>query len=176
MAIIMGSVTYGKNTASNFSTYQELFYILDEKLPFFLIKMCDRFSEADTRFQLNSGVAYFKWLPAADQQCPAVPPGLVDEIKAKLATVLAPTRSNSLNTSLASPTLTSPVTLTANSVDEATNSLASTTLQGERTAAVSPDPELDALSAVRLQCLTLHHLFFFLSLPLSLSFVVHPAL
>jgi len=42
LVLIFGCETYGQGTVS-FSTKEELRFILSEKKPFFLIKMCDRF-------------------------------------------------------------------------------------------------------------------------------------
>ena len=63
MAILFGTVTYGKGTAACFSTKEELQFVSDENKPFFLIKMCERFSEARTRMVLNNSVMYNLWLP-----------------------------------------------------------------------------------------------------------------
>ena len=63
MVVIMGSKTYGKETASRYSTFQELRFIDDERKPFFLIKMCDKFEEPETRFRLNDSIAYINWMP-----------------------------------------------------------------------------------------------------------------
>ena len=63
MVVIMGSKTYGKETSSRYSTFQELRFIDDERKPFFLIKMCDKFEEAETRFRLNDSIAFIKWMP-----------------------------------------------------------------------------------------------------------------
>jgi hypothetical protein len=54
MAIIMGSKTYGKKTESNFSTYNEMHFILSEKKPMFLLKMCDEWEEPQTRVMIGS--------------------------------------------------------------------------------------------------------------------------
>ena len=40
LAIILGSETYGQETESFFSTYNELAFILAEKKPFYLVKTC----------------------------------------------------------------------------------------------------------------------------------------
>jgi hypothetical protein len=62
LAIIMGTRTYGKNTGVAFSTLKELRFIQDEPKPFFLVKMCERFEEAETRMRLDSAVSYFRWI------------------------------------------------------------------------------------------------------------------
>lgn len=63
MAILFGTVTYGKGTTACFSTKEELQFVRDENKPYFLIKMCERFSEARTRMVLNNSVMYNLWLP-----------------------------------------------------------------------------------------------------------------
>ena len=63
MVIVMGSLTYGKKTKSKYSTFQELRYIDDEEKTFFLIKMCEKFEEPETRFRLNDSIAFIKWMP-----------------------------------------------------------------------------------------------------------------
>lgn len=77
MVLIFGTETYGKGTV-NFSTKEELQFIMDEKKPFFLIKMCDRFAEPRTRLVLSKAVAYFLWMPNDP-----MPPNLIPEILAK---------------------------------------------------------------------------------------------
>ena len=61
----MGSKTYlcQGNRSSRYSTFQELRFIDDERKPFFLIKMCDKFEEAETRFRLNDSIAFIQWMP-----------------------------------------------------------------------------------------------------------------
>jgi hypothetical protein len=77
MVIIFGTETYGKGTV-NFSTKEELQFIMDEKKPFFLIKMCERFAESRTRLVLSKAVAYFPWMPSDP-----MPSNLISEIVAK---------------------------------------------------------------------------------------------
>jgi hypothetical protein len=77
MVLIFGTETYGKGTV-NFSTKEELQFIMDEKKPFFLIKMCDRFAESRTRLVLSKAVAYFLWMPTDP-----MPSNLIPEILAK---------------------------------------------------------------------------------------------
>ncbi|EGD73649.1 hypothetical protein PTSG_05359 [Salpingoeca rosetta] len=88
MAVLLGTRTYGQQTASKFSTYEELRYIIDQEKPFFLVKMCDDFVEPETKFHLPSNVAYFPWLPeGGDVPDMDVPVELVDAIIAKLKTL-----------------------------------------------------------------------------------------
>ena len=60
MAIVMGSETYGRNTESNFSTYQEMNFIMSEIKPMFLLKMCEKWEEPQTRVMLGSR-KYKRW-------------------------------------------------------------------------------------------------------------------
>ena len=60
LVLIFGCETYGVGTVS-FSTKEELQFVLSEKKPFFLIKMCDRFKEARTRMALHEGIMYTAW-------------------------------------------------------------------------------------------------------------------
>jgi parallel beta-helix repeat protein len=82
LAIIMGTKTYGKNTGVGFSTFEELRYIYEQKKPFFLVKMCDRFEELATVFRLGKSVSYLEWLPP----CP-MPGDLISKIVERLASV-----------------------------------------------------------------------------------------
>jgi hypothetical protein len=72
MAIIMGSETYGKKTESNFSTYEEMHFILSEKKPMFLLKMCEEWEEPQTRLMMVSR-KFKRWNGQVTQ-------ALVDEI------------------------------------------------------------------------------------------------
>jgi hypothetical protein len=66
MVIIFGTETYGKGTEASFSTKEELSFIMAEKKPFFLLKMCERFLESRTRFHLPNSIAYMKWTPGTE--------------------------------------------------------------------------------------------------------------
>jgi hypothetical protein len=82
LAIIMGTKTYGKNTGVGFSTFEELRYIYEQKKPFFLVKMCDRFEEHQTVFRLGNSVSYLEWLPPRP-----MPGDLISKIVERLASV-----------------------------------------------------------------------------------------
>jgi WD40 repeat protein len=82
LAIIMGTKTYGKNTRAGYSTFEELRFIINEPKPFFLVKMCNRFEEPETRFRLDSSVSYFPWAPGHPLLA-----DLVTKIVEKLSTV-----------------------------------------------------------------------------------------
>jgi hypothetical protein len=79
MAIVMGSKTYGKKTESNFSTYNEMHFILSEKKPMFLLKMCEEWEEPQTRVMMASR-EFKRW----DGQ---VTQALVDEILTRYDTI-----------------------------------------------------------------------------------------
>jgi hypothetical protein len=57
LVVIMGSRTYSKKTKSACSTYEEMQYVMNEKRPFFLVKMCDSFEEDLAAVFLNPAVA-----------------------------------------------------------------------------------------------------------------------
>ena len=74
--------TYGKRTASGFSTYEEFQYTMDEQKPFFLIKMCERWSEPHVRGQLGARTMFDQWMPGE-----AMPDGLARRVIARLREV-----------------------------------------------------------------------------------------
>lgn len=82
LVIIMGSLTYGRNTGAKFSTHEELNFIIHESKPYFLIKMCDRFEEVDTRFQIPGFISYVQWLPGTP-----IPDTVVPDIIQRLASI-----------------------------------------------------------------------------------------
>ena len=72
--------TYGAAGTTKFTTKHELTYILDEGIPWFLIKTCDKFAVPWTRFKIQLNVSYEMWKPGD-----AMPVNLIDKIAAKLA-------------------------------------------------------------------------------------------
>jgi hypothetical protein len=84
LVVILGTQTYGRKTLSTFSTYEELRAIIAEKIPFFLVKMCQEFSENTTRFSLPTTIAYYAWQPASIEDRSVAPPALVAQIIARL--------------------------------------------------------------------------------------------
>jgi hypothetical protein len=72
MAIVMGSETYGKKTESNFSTFEEMQFILSEEKPMFLLKMCEEWEEPQTKVMMGSR-KFKRWYGQVTQ-------ALVDEI------------------------------------------------------------------------------------------------
>jgi small GTP-binding protein len=79
LAIILGTKTYGKDTGVGYSTFEELRFIHGERKPFFLVKMCERFEEPETRFLLDSSVCFIKWFPGSQ-----MPSDLITKIVEKL--------------------------------------------------------------------------------------------
>ena len=61
LAVLFATSDYGVKGTVNFSTYEELEFILQEKKPFFLIKMCDRYTDPTTRFRLPDSISYVDW-------------------------------------------------------------------------------------------------------------------
>jgi hypothetical protein len=59
--VVSSMKSYGLTTESSYSTHQELQFIMEEKKPFFLIKMCDRYEHALVRLYFNTKVSYFHW-------------------------------------------------------------------------------------------------------------------
>jgi hypothetical protein len=89
LAIIMGTKTYGKDTGIGYSTFEELRYIHEQRKPFFLVKMCNRFEVEETIFRMGNSVSYFLWLPV----CP-MPGDLVPKILEKLESTSVGSESN----------------------------------------------------------------------------------
>ena len=87
LAIIAASATYGRQTTSGFSTYEEMNFLQTEKKPYFLLKMTpspnDKWEEVETRATYNMDVWEY-WAPGAP-----MPGDLVDKIVAKLGSVHA---------------------------------------------------------------------------------------
>ncbi len=79
MAVILGTATYGRDTRVGFSSFDELRFICEDEKPFFLVKMCDVFEEAETRFRLPKAKMHFSWRPGTP-----VPDTLVPAIIKKL--------------------------------------------------------------------------------------------
>jgi hypothetical protein len=88
MAVILGTETYGRKTDSGFSTFEELRYIQDENKPYFLVKMCPSFEEAETRFRLPTSISYFPWQPTAAAERERVPAALLTQLMMRLDSVV----------------------------------------------------------------------------------------
>lgn len=96
LMVVLGTKTYGFDTGIGFSTYNELEFAVDEKKPMFLVKMCERFDVAYTRFTLSRGISYYPWTPGSplDEE-------LVNRIEAKLVSVKDRTDALDLSNSTA---------------------------------------------------------------------------
>ncbi|EGD75358.1 hypothetical protein PTSG_06434 [Salpingoeca rosetta] len=86
LVVIMGTHTYGEKTDSPFGSSEELEFIINEKKPFFLVKMCDRFKHAKPRFWLPPTISYHLWKPQGAERFDP-PRSLIDAILAKLKDV-----------------------------------------------------------------------------------------
>lgn len=84
LVVILGTKAYGKRTTSRFGTLQELRYIFEVTKPFFLVKMCAEFEEAETCFRFSGDVCYFPWQPNSEAERKRLPPGLVDRVIRRL--------------------------------------------------------------------------------------------
>jgi len=90
LVIIMGSKSYGEETNSSYSTYEELRYVMDRCKPYYLIKMCDDFQTPSARFALRRDISYYEWQP------PKVDMVMVpDELVKQIIEALNHTRSTS---------------------------------------------------------------------------------
>lgn len=121
LAVMLASKTYGRATNELFDTRTELSFIISEKKPFYLIKMCERWEEATTRMVLGATTMYTTWLPGR-----SMPEHLVDNVIAKLqssgaiqnqvvndngasrATEDVPSPANAIAASTASAVISSP--------------------------------------------------------------------
>mmetsp|Transcript_28717 Transcript_28717/g.73427 ORF Transcript_28717/g.73427 Transcript_28717/m.73427 type:complete len:84 (-) Transcript_28717:179-430(-) len=83
MVIIMGTETYGSEGTVKFSTKEELRFIMEEEKPFFLVKMCDRFKDAGTRFKLTASKSYIMWKKGTP-----LPSNLISELEKKYITCI----------------------------------------------------------------------------------------
>lgn len=84
LVLILGTPTYGQKTSSPFSTYHELNYIVDNKKPMFLVKMCDEFLEPYAKFHLPSAISYYPWRPMTLAERQDVPEELIDRVLTRL--------------------------------------------------------------------------------------------
>lgn len=109
MAVILGTTTYGKETSIKFSTAQELRCIIDHDKPFFLVKMCDKFSEDIANFHLPPSISCYRWQPDQDAAID-VPPDLVERIVRKLAQTRSGAASPPVAASSAVEAAVSPAT------------------------------------------------------------------
>ena len=80
LAVIMGTATYGKDTGCPFGTKQELQFIVNQKKPFFLVKLCDTFQEANAVFSLGDHIAHYPWRPSTEAEKQVPPADMLDQI------------------------------------------------------------------------------------------------
>lgn len=78
VAVLLASRTYGRSTTS-FSTYHELNFVMDEKKPFYLVKMCESWEEAHVRGKFGTRTSWRWWAPGQP-----MPNGIVSEIRDKV--------------------------------------------------------------------------------------------
>eukprot|EP00043_Microstomoeca_roanoka_P024983 m.7224 g.7224 ORF g.7224 m.7224 type:complete len:884 (+) comp5125_c0_seq2:974-3625(+) len=83
LVVILGTETYGAETSSTFSTHDELAFIINQRKPFYLVKLCDRFVEAGTRFWLPTSLPCFTWKHPSKVRS-VIPPHLLEDILRKL--------------------------------------------------------------------------------------------
>ena len=148
MVIVFGTATYGRSTTS-FSTYHEINYTIDEKRPFYLIKMCDRWEETHVRMKFGQRTMYTLWMPGDP-----MPNDLIANILAKLDTideelekeaaeVVLPTEENTL-----APAVTESVVTDASTVAEVSLQIDTTDAAAEEAAAAKAAEEEAAAKAV----------------------------
>ncbi len=87
LLVVLGTETYGEDTDGNCGTLAEMRYFIDRRKPFFLVKMCEKFKHAETRFNFPSQVLHFPW-----ELVKPMPPELPIRIRDKLKDILAPIR------------------------------------------------------------------------------------
>jgi hypothetical protein len=61
LAVLFATADYGAKGTVKFTTREELGFILQENKPFFLIKMCDRYDDPNTRFRLPDAIKHVDW-------------------------------------------------------------------------------------------------------------------
>ena len=87
LAVILGTTTYGARTKSGFSTFEELRYIFEVGKPYFMVKMCNGFEEAEAEFRLPAGTTAAHWRPTNKDEREQLPPGLLDKLILQLESV-----------------------------------------------------------------------------------------
>jgi hypothetical protein len=77
--VVLGTIGFGQEGETRFSTREELQFAVEHNKPIFLIKRCDEFADPLTRLYLPASMAHQVWDPCTD-----MPEDLVGKIKAKL--------------------------------------------------------------------------------------------
>jgi len=75
LVVLMASATYGRDTGGLYSTCQELNFVMTNRKPFYLIKMCDVWEESHVQLILGGAYLYQFWTPNTK-----LPHGIVEEI------------------------------------------------------------------------------------------------
>merc|ERR1711924_64219 len=84
--VVMGTDHYGKRTTDiPISTFHEMQFILEEKKPIFLVKMCDKFLEPQTRMAFPSSISYSMRKDfSAEPKPEEIPKDLMEELLRKI--------------------------------------------------------------------------------------------
>jgi len=83
LVVILGTQTYGCKGSVYFSTREELKFVIEEEKPIFLIKMCNRFQDEMTRFQLPDSMS-FAWWTKGDP----LPASVVDDLEERYLSLI----------------------------------------------------------------------------------------
>ena len=75
----MGSHSYGAKTNGLFDTCSEMNFIVSERKPYYLVKMCDEWMEPHVRMTLGANIMFKRWHSGEP-----MPLGIVEEILTKL--------------------------------------------------------------------------------------------
>ena len=79
LVVILGTRTYGMKTSARYSTFEEMMFVHNENKPIFLVRMCDHFDSATTRFILTDSLRHVLWTPGTP-----MPNNLIDSIVNRL--------------------------------------------------------------------------------------------
>lgn len=82
--VVFGTRTYGTETGTPCNTADELAFIKNEKKPYFLIKMCEKFEDSVARMYFTSSVFNYPWMP---KDHAVLPKDLVSRIIEKLRAI-----------------------------------------------------------------------------------------
>ncbi len=85
LAVILGTESYGEETTAGFNSHQQLRYIIEHKKAFMLIKMCDCFTQQQTRSWLPDTVPHYRWQPKSEAERRRPPVLMVEKVMSSLA-------------------------------------------------------------------------------------------
>ncbi len=85
LVVILGTLNYGEETGSGFSSQQQLRYVVEHKKAFVLVKMCDNFAQQQTALWLPDTVPHFAWQPKSEAERQRPPVLLVEKVMSSLA-------------------------------------------------------------------------------------------